>query len=211
LKKVIAIDKTLNNIAKRLSVFDHYYDDGDGGNGDGRGDDNNTDRKTQEELDDIETEQYGEPRRFHIYRAARAEITKPAVGLTYEDVYDSITQEELDWSLRQQLKVSPEERYQDMKKHWYAHELSYWHQKTICNDTGNKKAVVDTIKEYGCGKFTEKNIEGGWCVPECRYYSQTGRIEDSEVIQKHRELEKRYRDNNAIVEPCNTNTTSTYR
>jgi len=26
--KVIAIDKTLNNIAKRLSVFDHYHDGG---------------------------------------------------------------------------------------------------------------------------------------------------------------------------------------
>jgi hypothetical protein len=36
-------------------------------------------------------------------------------GLTYEDVYDSITQEESDWSLRQQLKVSPEERYQHKK------------------------------------------------------------------------------------------------
>jgi hypothetical protein len=200
--KVIAIDKTLNNIAKRLSVFDHYYDDGDGGNGDGRGDDNNTDRKTQEELDDIETQQYGEPHRFHIYRAARCKKTAPAIGKTCEDVYDSITQEELDWSLRQQLKVSPEERYQDMKKHWYAHELSYWHQ-TIYD---NGKAV-DTIKEYGCGRFNAKTEEG-WCVPECRYYLKYGRIEDSEIIQKHREREKRYRDNNAIVEPPTTITSS---
>jgi hypothetical protein len=130
--------------------------------------------------------------------------TAPAIGKTCEDVYDSITQEELDWSLRQQLKVSPEERYQDMKKHWYAHELSYWHQ-TIYD---NGKKAVDTIKEYGCGKSTEKNVEGGWCVPECRYYFKYGRIEDSEVIQKHREYEKRYRDNNAIVEPPTTTITS---
>jgi hypothetical protein len=47
-----------------------------------------------------------------------------------------------------------------------------------------------------------------WCVPECRYYFKYGRIEDSEVIQKHRELEKRYRDNNAIVEPPTTTITS---
>jgi hypothetical protein len=194
LKKVIAIDKTLNNIAKRLSVFDHYYD------GDGTDD---VDRKTQEELDDIETERYGEPHRFHIYRAARCKKTAPAIGKTCEDVYDSITQEELDWSLRQQLKMSPEERYQDKKKHWYSHELSYWHQ-TIYD---NGKAV-DTIKEYGCGRSIEK-IEGGWCVPECRYYPKYGRIEDSEVIQKHRELDKRYRNNNAIVEPPITTTSTT--
>jgi hypothetical protein len=157
---------------------------------------------TGEDDADYEEDEATIQHRFACYRAARAKKTAPALmmdgnGFTYEDVYDSITQEELDWSLRQQLKVSPEERYQDMKKHWYAHELSYWHQ-TIYD---NGKKAVDTIKEYGCGKSTEKNVEGGWCVPECRYYFKYGRIEDSEVIQKHREYEKRYRDNNAIVEP----------
>jgi hypothetical protein len=42
---------------------------------------------------------------------------------------------------------------------------------------------------------------GQGCIPECRYCPETGRIEDSEVIQKHREREERYRKNNAIVEP----------
>jgi hypothetical protein len=189
------IDKSVQSMLKRLENILP------GSSGSSKWDDD-TDRKetTQEELDDIETEQYGEPHRFHIYRHARAKKTAPALlmdgdGFTYEDVYDTITQEELDWQLRQRLKVSPEERYQDMKKHWYAHELSYWHQ-TIYD---NGKAV-DTIKEYGCGRSNQK-VEGGWCVPECRYYPQTGRIEDSEVIQKHREREKRYRDNNAIVKP----------
>jgi hypothetical protein len=201
--KVIAIGKTLHNLGKRLSVFDHYRDGDDGDDGD---DDFTADRKTQEELDDIETEQYGEPCRFHIYRAARCKKTAPAIGKTCEDVYDTITQEELDWYLRQQLKVPPEDRYQDKKKYWYTHELSYWHQKTIY-DNGKRKAV-DTIKEYGCGRSNEK-VEGGWCVPECRYYPKYGRIEDSEVIQKHRELEKRYKDNNAIVEPPPILTTTT--
>ena len=85
--------------------------------------------------------------------------------------------------MKQQLKVSPEERYQHAKKHWYSHELSYWHQ-TRDKNTGK---AVDTIKEYGCGLYG--NSPKG-CVKECRYYNPTGRIEDSEVIEKHRELEK---------------------
>jgi hypothetical protein len=205
LKKVIAIDKTLHNLAERLSVFDHHYNDD--------GEDNNNSNiistAQQQELDDdIETEQYGEPYRFHIYRKARAKKTAPALlmdgdGFTYEDVYDTITQEELDWQLRQQLKVSPEDRYQHEKKHWYSHELSYLNQIKDENTAGK---YVDIIKEYGCGRY-ENNPRG--CVPECRYYNSTGRIEDSEVIQRHRELEKRYRDNNAIVEPPTTTNTTT--
>jgi hypothetical protein len=187
--KVTAIDKTLNNLAERLSVFDGNDDDND-----------NSETTQQEELDDIETERYGEPHRFHIYRKARAKKTAPALlmdgdGFTYEDVYDTITQEELDWFLKQQLKVSPEDRYQNAKKHWYTHELSYLHQ--IRDENTGK--YVDIIKKYGCGRHENNPV--GSCVPECRYYNSTGRIEDSEVIQKHKELEKRYRDNNAIVEP----------
>src|SRR3954447_26100724 len=98
-------------------------------------------------------------------------------GFTYEDVYDTITQEELDWSLKQQLKVSPEERYREKKKHWYSHELSYLHQ-TVDKNTGK---AVDIIKEYGCGRSYNNGTGGGVCVPECRYYSPIGRIEDSEV------------------------------
>jgi hypothetical protein len=150
---------------------------------------------SREELDDIETEQYGEPYRFHIYRHARA---KKKIGDTYtcEDVYDTITQEELDWQLKQKLKVSPEERYQHEKEHWYRHELSYFDQKR--DDNGK---FVDIIKEYGCGRESTKREEGGCCVPECRYYLRYGRIEDEEVIQRHKEWEQRYRDKNAIVEP----------
>jgi hypothetical protein len=196
------IDKSVQSMLKRLENILP------GSSGSSKWDDD-TDRKetTQEELDDIETEQYGEPHRFHIYRHARAKKTAPALlmdgdGFTYEDVYDTITQEELDWQLRQQLKVSPEDRYQHEKKHWYSHELSYLHQ--IKDENTGK--YVDIIKEYGCGRY-ENNPRG--CVPECRYYSPTGRIEDSEVIQRHRELEKRYRDNNAIVEPPTTTNTTT--
>jgi hypothetical protein len=83
-------------------------------------------KTTQQELYGIETQKYGEPLRFSDYRHARCKKTKPAVGITCEDMYDTITQEELDWSLRQQLKVSPEDRYQHGKEHWYSHPMSWY-------------------------------------------------------------------------------------
>jgi hypothetical protein len=43
---------------------------------------------------------------------------------------------------------------------------------------------------YGC--------KNGVCVPKCRYYPEYGRIED-EVIQRHKEIEERYRKRNAII------------
>jgi hypothetical protein len=173
----LKIDKTLAALTKRVenllvgsSPSNDRWDDG-------------SKKTTQQELDDIETQQNGEPHRFGDYRHARAKKTAPAIGLTYEDVYDTITQEELDWELRQQLKVSPEERYQHGKYHWYSHPSS-WYKRVPHNGYDGK----------GCNQYTG-------CIPECRFYPETGRIEDSEVIQKHREREKRYRDNNAIVAP----------
>jgi LPS sulfotransferase NodH len=183
----LKIDKSVNDMLKRLesiiSTTPGY--------------------STGEDDADYEEDEATIQHRFACYRAARAKKTAPALmmdgnGFTYEDVYDTITQEELDYFLKQRLKISPEERYQHAKKRWYMHESSYLHQ-TRDENTGK---AVDIIKEYGCGRY-ENNPRG--CVPECRYYNPTGRIEDSEVIQKHRELEKKYRDNNAIVEPPSSN------
>jgi hypothetical protein len=148
---------------------------------------NNDEITTQEELDNIETEEYGEPLRFSDYRHARLKKTAPALaldgeGFTCEDVYDTITQEELDWDLRQQLKVSPEDRYAHGKYHWYAHPSSW-----------GVRVPHRGYDGQGC--------TGKACVPECRFYNKTGRIEDSEVIQKHREREENYRKNNVIVAP----------
>jgi hypothetical protein len=145
---------------------------------------------SQEELDDIETQKYGQPLRFSDYRHARCKKTAPALaldgeGLTCEDVYDTIIQEELDWDLRQQLKVSPEDRYQHKKKAWSSHPSSWYGRVPHRGYDGQ-----------GCNQFTRPS-----CIPECRFYPEYGRIEDSEVIQEHREREKRYKDNNAIVVP----------
>jgi hypothetical protein len=98
----------------------------------------------------------------------------------------------LDWSLRQQLKVPPEDRYRAMKEAWYFHPTSWYMRR---KDGGGYDGI-------GCN--------GKACVPECKFYPQTGRIEDSEVIQKHRELEEHYKKNNAIVEPTTTTTTRRY-
>jgi hypothetical protein len=76
--------------------------------------------------------------------------------------------------LRQQLKVSSEDRYQHRKKHWYSHPPSWYVRVPHKGYDGQ-----------GCNQYTG-------CIPECRFYPETGRIEDSEVIQKHREYEQGY-------------------
>jgi hypothetical protein len=43
---------------------------------------------------------------------------------------------------------------------------------------------------YGCNN--------GECIPECRYYPKFGRIEDEEVIQRHKEIEECYRKRDAL-------------
>jgi hypothetical protein len=85
-------DKVLDRLTKRL---DNLIRGGGGSSPStsGRWGEDLTGKTTipQQELDDIETEQYGEPHRFSDYRLARAKKTAPAIGITYEDVYDTIT------------------------------------------------------------------------------------------------------------------------
>ena len=80
-----------------------------------------------------------------------------------------------------EIKGSPEDRYQDKKKVWYFHESS-WYMRRHNGYDG-----------HGCNN--------GECIPECRYYPEFGRIEDGEVIQRHNEYVERLRQKNAIVEP----------
>ena len=74
--------------------------------------------------DDYYLEIGSEPPRFADYRAARAKITDAFGNKTYEDVWDSITQDESDYCLKMNLMMSPEDRYQLKKKAWYFHESS---------------------------------------------------------------------------------------
>jgi hypothetical protein len=123
---------------------------------------------------DIESE----PPRFADYRAARAKITDTFGNKTCEDVLDSITQDESDYYLKMNLRISPEERYQHKKDAWYFHESSW------CMRHNNG------YDGHGCNN--------GECVPECRYYPEFGRIEDEEFIHRHKEIEERYRNRNAL-------------
>jgi hypothetical protein len=100
--------------------------------------------------------------RFAELREARAKKTNAFGDKTYEYVWDNITQEELDYYMKKNLEVPPEQRYQKQKEHWYFHKSS-WYYRGLERDDG-----------YGCNN--------GICVPECRYYSERGRIEDEEVL-----------------------------
>lgn len=141
-----------------------------------------------------------DPPRFLYYRHVRTQEWQklghePWDG-TNDDNYDRrITQDELDFMLKRDLRISPEERYQHEKRNWFFHDLSYLHQTV--NENGK---VLDIIKESGCGHWSNKREEG-CCVPECRYYLKYGRIEDDEVIQEHNEMVKRHIQENTIVEP----------
>ena len=123
-----------------------------------------------------------EPPRFAYYRAARARLTDAFGNKTCEDVWDCITQDELDYYLKMRLRIPPEQRYQSQKREWYFHESSWY-----------MRGVVSGYDGKGCNN--------GVCVPECRYYPHIGRIEDEEVIESHNEYVERLRQKNAIVEP----------
>jgi len=129
--------------------------------------------------DDYYLEIGSEPPRFADYRAARAKITNAFGDKTFEDVWDSITQDELDFYLKMNLRVNPEDRYQDKKKAWYFHKSSW----CMRHDNG----------------YDGQGCNNGKCIPECRYYPKFGRIEDEEVIQRHKEIEEDYRKLNALI------------
>jgi hypothetical protein len=122
-----------------------------------------------------------EPPRFANYRLARAKHTIGGTK-TYQDVWNSITQDELDYYLKALLRVSPEQRYQAIRKKPWFHEGS-WDMRGVNGYDGK-----------GCNQFTG-------CVPECRFYPEHGRIEDEEVIADHNTWVESYRQRNAIVEP----------
>ncbi len=122
---------------------------------------NDDDRKERAKEGREETDAEIEAR-FAELRLARAKKTNAHGDKTYEDVWDEITQEELDYYKRKNLETTPEQRYQDKKKHWYFHESS-WYMRGVNGYDG-----------YGCNN--------GVCVPECRYHPKEGRIEDEEVL-----------------------------
>jgi hypothetical protein len=118
--------------------------------------------------------------RFAYYRRVRIETcTDEWRKKTLMAAYDSITNDELAFCLKAELRRSPEQRYQERKEGWL------FHDSNMHNPPGDDRVL-------GCTSVQ--------CVPECRYYPQYGRIEDSEVIEEHNKQVQYYRDKNAIVD-----------
>jgi len=104
----LRVDRYAKNLSKKIDNYNIS-----------KGNDNEYD-------DDYYLEIGSEPARFADYRAARAKVTDAFGNKTYEDVWDSITQDESDYYLKMNLSMSPEERYQHKKKAWYFHESSWY-------------------------------------------------------------------------------------
>jgi hypothetical protein len=122
-----------------------------------------------------------EPPRFEYYRQARIDnCTDERRKKSFECVYDTITQDELDFALKRELRKSPEQRYQESKRNFLFHE-SCSYNRGLQYDDG-----------YGC--------VGNKCIPECRFYPEYGVITD-EVIAEHNKLIETYRRDNRIVDP----------
>jgi hypothetical protein len=171
----LKIDKHVKDLSRRLDTFS-------GGNNDE--DDDDDSYGLYEYDDDYYLDIGSEPPRFGYYRHIRAEKWK-ALGHKPSEYDHSTTQDELDYALKRKLRVPPEQRYQREKAHWYWHESSwYWRG-------------VNGYDGHGCND--------GKCISECRYYHETGRIEDKEVIEEHNKLVKSHRQKNAIVEPPSEN------
>lgn len=174
------IDKHLRDLSNRLNAVS------------GSSNDNNEITKD----DDYYVAIGLEPPWFAYYRHVRAQEWQALGHKPWDHVYDPrITQGEIDYNLKEKLRVSPEERYQHEKRNWFFHDLSYLHQ--IVDENGK---AVDIIKKSGCGHWSNKREEG-CCVPECRYYFRKGRFKDDEVIEEHNEMVKRHIQENTIVEP----------
>jgi hypothetical protein len=90
-----------------------------------------------------------------------------------------MTQDESDYYLKMKLRLSPQDRVQHYKKAWYFHESSW----CMRHDNG----------------YDGQGCNNGECIPECKYYPKFGRIEDEEVIQRHKEIEEDYRKRSAII------------
>lgn len=154
--------KLRNNIAERMDAITP-------GNGNAK----------DEYDDDYYIREGIEPPRFAIYRKWRIDnCTDEWRKQTLMAVYDSITNDELNFSLKCKLRKTPEQRYQERK-----HEGWEWHDSNMGPEFNSFT---------GCNSLQ--------CVPSCRYYPEHGRIEDSEVIEEHKEYVESYARKNAIID-----------
>jgi hypothetical protein len=163
-KEFSDFNKDLEELARKIVVIDKFTDH------------TPADKYTNEEIEliDRETERRREEW-FARLRLARCRKTDAWGHTTGEDVYEYTTEEEYNYYLKEALAVSPEQRYQDRKEMIMFH-TSHKYMRGINADGG-----------FGCGSHPNYH---GKCIPECRYYPETGRIEDSEIIESFEKHEK---------------------
>jgi hypothetical protein len=109
-----------------------------------------------------------------LHRIAAKECNESIFKLTSEGpsimivnlLEERLSKEEKDYYKEKALKISPEQRYQIKKHHWYFHESSY------------SMRGLEACDGQGCNGFTG-------CIPECRFYPEYGRIEDEEVLKRY--------------------------
>ena len=179
------IDRHLKDLTNRLNVVvsstKGNYDDDDSSSNSNR---------LQIKDDEYYLSIGSKPPRFAYYGHVRTKEWealghKPWNGSNDEDHDQRTTQEELDFMLKRDLRVPPEERYQREKKNWLFHDCSSYMRD------------LSSFDESCCSSLR--------CVPECRYYPKYGRIEDAEVIEEHNKTVKELTEENAIVQPPDMN------
>ena len=77
--------------------------------------------------DDYYLDRGERPSRFAYYAKVRWEKYSDWEKLTSFDPDETITHDELNFMLKRQLRIPPEERYRHNKANWFFHELSYLH------------------------------------------------------------------------------------
>lgn len=164
------IDKSINNLAKRVAAIEN-------GNGNGNGHEEEVIIKHDEYYISLGIGglQAEEPPRFLYYNYIR----EKKLGLENLDQKARPTLDELEFFLKRNLAEPPELRYQRRKKSFLFHDTSCYMRKLGEED-------------YGC--------TGAGCIPECRFYNKYGRFEDEEVIAEHNAIVEDYRSQNRIIE-----------
>jgi hypothetical protein len=102
------LDKLTGGLTARISNLTIAAGNGNGKANNGIGSDND---------DEYYLSRDGEPPRFAYYRHYRIKNSKDEWRKkTCEAAYDSITQDELDYSLKRKLRMTPEERYDQKRR-----------------------------------------------------------------------------------------------
>jgi hypothetical protein len=116
--------------------------------------------------------------RFAKLREARAKAVNAFGEKTYEDVWDNITQEEIDYYAKQRAEEPPAQKFAREKAEWFFHDSSCY---------------MRDLEQYdGVGCYN------GICVPQCDYYIAA--IDEEPRTKLRKEIE--HNNNNSAKHRC---------